>query len=150
MRQSKSFRLQSFLSAEFIRYLISGGLVTLLNLLVFTLLNRWLGLSRWYLSNLPAIVLSILFAYWLNRRFVFRSTRPWQREILSFIGSRLLISLIFEYLALWLLINQWQWTAALSFGGVELPWAKILAQGAVVIGNYLVGKLWIFTAEGEV
>ena len=57
MRQSKSFRLQSFLSAEFIRYLISGGLVTLLNLLVFTLLNRWLGLSRWYLSNLPAIVL---------------------------------------------------------------------------------------------
>ena len=61
-----------------------------------------------------------------------------------------MISLIFEYLALWLLINQWQWTAALSFGGVELPWAKILAQGAVVIGNYLVGKLWIFTAEGEV
>ncbi|MDO5738416.1 MAG: GtrA family protein [Eubacteriales bacterium] len=131
-------------AAEFIRYLISGILVTALNFLVFSLLNRVLGLDLWYYSNLPAIVLSIFFAYFLNRYFVFRSQGPIWPEILNFFLSRSLVSLIFEYFSIWLLLDLIGWRRSLHLAGLSLPYAKIIAQFAVVFGNYIIGKYFIF------
>lgn len=136
--------LQQLPLAEFIRYLISGVLVTALNLCVFSFLNRKLGLKRWWLSNFPAIVLSILFAFFLNRGFVFRSQAPWQDEIVKFFLGRFAVSFIFEYLSLWILLDVLKFKHELKIKSWSLPWAKILAQGAVVIGNYLVGKFFVF------
>ncbi|MDO5733968.1 MAG: GtrA family protein [Eubacteriales bacterium] len=131
---------------EFIRYLISGLTVTLVNLLCFSLLTRILGLNRWYFSNLPAILLSIIVAYILNRCYVFRSKKPWKSEFWQFLLTRSAVSFTFEYLSLWLLLDVLKFRANLTF--FNLPWAKLLAQIAVVIGNYLLGKFFVFKDRG--
>ena len=60
---------------EMLAYVFFGVLTTLVNLIVYTILEAILGQSNWYLSNLPAIVLAILFAYVTNRSFVFEIGR---------------------------------------------------------------------------
>lgn len=132
-----------FLTKQFLRYTISGVIVTLVDNGVFHLLSKTLGLSKWYLSLLPAIILSIIVAYFINRIWVFKSSQPVLNEIFRFCGSRLAVSLIFQYAGFYLFYD------VIGFR-VELipayPWAKVIATLFVIIGNYLVGRFFVFTS----
>lgn len=136
-------------SREVVTYLIAGVLATLVNLVTFTLLSTVFGSERWYITNVPAIGLSLLFAFLTNRWFVFRSKGPIWTEFKKFVLSRLSISLLFEYGAMALLYNGFGLRAALPIAGHELSIAKLLTQFAVVAGNYLMSKLFIFTHRPE-
>ena len=129
---------------EFIRYLISGGIVTLANILVFNRLINAFGISSWFMSNIAAIVFSIVLAYVINRYFVFRSREPMLREFIHFFAGRLFMSLLFEQLAMYIMFQLLNFTAVWNVFGFELHIAKLLAQIVVVIGNYVIGKKLVF------
>lgn len=59
---------------EGLAYLFFGGLATLLNLVVFAVFQAALGTDfATGIGNILDNVICILFAYWTNRTFVFKS-----------------------------------------------------------------------------
>lgn len=136
-----------FLSREFLLYFFSGVVTTLVHLGVFTLMSKVLGLSKWYYSLLPAIVISILVSYVLNRLWVFRSTAsPWL-EFVRFVSTRLIISLVFQYAGYYLVYDVIGFRAAIIPG--KLTWAAVLALFFVIIGNYFAGKFYVFAKKPD-
>ena len=98
-------------------------------------------------ANLPAIVAAILFAFFANRIFVFRSHGPFWQELWKFCASRALISLVFEYGAMFLLYNLIKFTAIWHFLYWDILITKLLTQVLVMIGNYIISKWFVFTAK---
>lgn len=147
MRKLKQLFIELFGTKEFIRYFISGVVATVVNVGVYMLLNRSLGLERWYLSNAPAIILSVLAAYVLNRIWVFRSTSDVWTEFVKFVGTRLLISFFFEYVGIFLIRNVLNIHTEIIPGMIDI--AKLIALAFVVIGNRVVGKFYVFKDQGD-
>lgn len=132
------------LQSEIIRYLIAGVLTTLVNFVVLTLLGEAFGYENGknIVFNSLAIVVSIIFAFWINRGFVFQSTGALWPEFLSFFGSRILVSLIFDngFFALFYNVLGLQDKVPIF----RVPWAKLIGAVFVVLANYLVGKFLVF------
>lgn len=122
---------------ELIDYIFFGGLTTLVNIVVFFILDS--GLNWPYLiANAVAIIVSILFAYITNKLFVFKSTaKSFQEnfiEFLKFIGFRL-ISGLADMLTMWVLVD---------LIAVDTSISKLLTQFIVVVLNYVFSKFFIF------
>lgn len=131
---------------ELIVYIIVGGLTTVVS---------WAAKFAWnfifyggtvYPTELQAVILStvenvagILFAYPMNRRFVFQSKDPEiLKEFLKFALSRvstLLLSLALNVLLTWM--------------GVNIYVTTIIAAVVVVIMNYVLSKLLVFRKKEE-
>ena len=127
---------------EAVRYIIIGLCTTAVNYLAFALLTEVCGLEV-NLSNAAAIAVSIIFAYVANKLFVFRSHcksfLALAAEFGKFVGARLI-------------------TMAVEFGGVYVMYnllsinehiAKLSTQVVVIIGNYFISKLLVFTGKEE-
>ena len=138
--------LQVLFSREVVVYLIVGVLTTIVNFVAQTLLNQVFGVTNWWFSTAPAILIAILFAYVTNRIFVFRSKGPVLQELWKFISSRILVSLVFEYGGMFLLFNVIGWTSVFHFfpGDEGLQVAKLPTQVLVMAGNYVISKFLIF------
>ncbi len=132
------------LSRELIVYFIAGVLTTMVNLVVFTLLSRVFGSDQWWISNFPAIISAIIFAFWANRTFVFKSKGPVWNELWKFLAARAFTALAFEYGAMFLLTDIMGMRSVLSFMGWEILISKLLTQFLVLIGNYVFSKLFVF------
>ena len=122
---------------EIIDYIIFGGLTTLVNIVVFYIFDTLLGWP-YLIANAVAIVLSILFAYITNKRFVFKMSDMTAQEniveFLKFIGFRL-ISGLADMATMWLLVD---------LISIDTNIAKLLTQFIVVVLNYVFSKLFIF------
>lgn len=122
---------------ELIHYIIFGGLTTLVNLVIFFLLDTLLGWP-YLIANAISIILSILFAYVTNKLFVFESKNETMKEntleFFRFIGFRL-VSGLADMAAMWLLVD------ILSF---DTNIAKLATQFIVVVLNYVFSKFLIF------
>ncbi len=129
---------------EPLSYLIFGVLTTLVNVGVFTLLENILGQDSWYLSNLPAILLAILFAYLTNRSFVFDSDGNFWVEMYKFFSARILVSLLFEYGATFILFNLLHFDLQLNLIVVRISVFKIISLTLVLIANYIASKIFVF------
>lgn len=136
-----------FMNREVIVYIIVGVLTTLVNLIVFTGLSSIFGSDRWWISKFPAIILAILFAFFANRIIVFRSHGPLFREMYMFFISRIFISLLFEYGAMFLLYNLIGLKAEWHVLRWNLSIANLLSQTLVIVGNYVLGKWVVFNRE---
>ncbi len=138
--------IKAVFNREVIVYVIVGVLTTLVNLIVFTVLCAIFGNDQWWISKAPAILAAILFAYYMNRVFVFRSHGPVLQELWKFFTSRILISLLFEYGGNFLLYDVLGWKDAIHFrpGDQGLMWANLATQVLVIVGNYLISKFFIF------
>ena len=134
---------------EVLSYLFFGVLTTLVNLAVFTILEALLGQGNWYVSNLPAILLAILFAYLTNRSFVFDSTGGFWREMYKFFSARIFTSLVFEYALVYLLYNLLHFTAQLDLFFFRISWFKIISTIGVLIANYIASKVFVFKPAKE-
>ncbi|MDO5016492.1 MAG: GtrA family protein [Eubacteriales bacterium] len=139
------FGKQSF--QEIIRYLVAGVLTTLVNLLVLSLLTNTFGFEYKYIFNTIAIVCAIIFAFFINRYYVFHSDGPIGQEFLSFFGSRILISLVFDNGFYWLFSDLIGVKGMVPVLRVE--WSKLIGQVLVVIANYLAGKFLVFRHHGS-
>ena len=81
-------------SAQLIKYIVTGGLTTGVNYLIYFILLGAAGdaaqQSRVYLAaNSAAWLGAVLFAYVMNRKLVFHSERAIVHEFLEFAGLRL-------------------------------------------------------------
>lgn len=122
---------------EVIDYIIFGGLTTLVNIVAFFIFDTLLSWP-YLIANAIAIVVSILFAYFTNKLFVFKTKDlPLKENILEFarfIGFRLL-SGVADMVTMWILVDLLT---------LDTNIAKLLTQFIVVVLNYVFSKLFIF------
>ncbi|MFB1437349.1 teichoic acid glycosylation protein [Latilactobacillus sakei] len=126
---------------EQLMYLVFGVLTTAVNMVVFYLLDQYTGMY-YLLSNTIAWFLSVLFAFFTNKTWVFQSKyttfRDFSREIASFFFFRG-ISYIMD--------------TAIMFVGISMLHGpnmvvKIVDQFVIILANYIFSK-WIFNKSTE-
>lgn len=128
---------------EIIRYLVMGGLTTVVSWGTYALFARNLGMGI-TVSNILSWVCAVIFAYLTNKVWVFHSY-SWKigfvlREVALFFSARLATGVI-EMAGVPLLVK-----AGLNqkLFGVKGMLAKVAVSVLVVILNYVFSKLIIF------
>lgn len=120
---------------EFGCYVISGGITTLVNYVIYT------ALLIVHVPYLPANGISwvgaVLAAYAMNRKWVFHSRNQVVKEFFSFVAMRFL-TLAVESVLLWLFVEQ--------IKIAPLP-AKVVVSVVTVLANYVLCKYKIFRKE---
>lgn len=131
---------------EIIAYLIVGGLTTLVSWGAKFLANYLLFDNTMYPTVAQNGVLSminwtagVIFAYFTNRRFVFKSHDSMLREAPKFVLSRV-STLILDLVVMQVLNVMLK---------VHLMIATIVSAVLVIIGNYVFSKLFVFNKKDE-
>ena len=144
---------------ELLRYLIAGGLTTLLSMLIsygvcFILADRAPmegNLILWVIdsinratevqvsiANTASWIIAVLFAFWINRVMVFQVKEGGKgqigKELVQFAGGRLVSFFVFEQ-GLMLLLK---WIGVSNFVN------RIIVLVFVMVFNYVISKFWIF------
>lgn len=146
-------RLKKLLNRETVSYLIFGVLTTVVNYVVFHFMyTAVLGGKGSLLANFVAWVAAVVFAYVVNKLFVFESKSwAWEvlvREIPAFVAARV-ASFGIEELGLFiseglLKLNE---VIVFSAGGFVLDGvtvSKLALSVIVVVLNYFFSKWFIF------
>lgn len=120
-----------------LRYLFFGGCTTLVNLVIFNVLVYTFHIN-YTVSNIISVIAAILFAYVVNKLFVFSSScSSWKEVFLEF--YRFVLGRLS--------------TMFIEVGGVDVlvqfigqaKWlAKLETQVIVVIVNYFISKFLVF------
>lgn len=117
-----------------ISYIFWGGLTTLVSLGSYSALIYFLN-TPYQVSNIASWVLSVTFAFFANKYFVFQSRDSSVRKMLSeaggFYGARV-GTLVMEIVILWFGISV--------LSGDEFIW-KFLVQIVILVANYVASKL---------
>ena len=128
---------------EAINYLFFGFLAFLVNMVAYALAVWVLGADDEKVvlvlaSTSFAWVVAVLFAYWTNRTFVFKSqnkdAQSLGKEFVAFIGARVATEVL-ELALMFLMVD----CASLN----EYA-SKLVCQVIVILANYFLSKLWIF------
>ena len=118
---------------EMILYLFFGGCTTLVNIIAYYICSK-IGIGT-AVSTVIAWVLSVLFAYSTNRKYVFESkNKNIVKECLSFFLARL-STLIIDMLSMGIMV---------SFLKMNDSIAKIIVQFIILILNYILSKFLVF------
>ena len=146
-------KLKKLLNRETILYIVFGVATTGVNYIVFHLLYNVLWHQNHSLAaNAAAFVAAVIFAFVVNKLFVFES-RSWdtatlQREIPAFLGARI-GSFGIEEAGLFLAEKVFKLggVIAITLGGMAFDWitvVKIALAFVVVALNYVFCKLFVF------
>lgn len=146
-------KLKKLLNRETILYIIFGVATTVVNYIVFHLLYNVLWHQNHSLAaNAAAFVAAVIFAFVVNKCFVFES-KGWdaatlKREIPSFLGARI-GSFGIEEAGLFLAEKVFKLGGiiAITLGGTAFDWitvVKITLAFVVVALNYVFCKLFVF------
>ncbi len=126
------------------KYLVFGGMTTLINYGVFLIAISALGVSAALYANVLAFVLATVFAFVTNKHFVFESAdwgwRTLWKEGSAFVAARL-ISFLFEQMGLYLSIRF------LPVGEFGVMVMKVVLSAIVVLLNYVFSKCFIFRGK---
>ena len=133
---------------EIINYMIFGTLTAVVNLVVkylllFTICDPTNGFQLQ-----AAIVISwiaaVIFAYVTNRKYVFFSkNEKWFKELVGFVGGRL-ATLLIEMFVMWFFVTNLKLNS-----DMQVVIFTIVAQILVIIGNYIVSKLFVFKKKKD-
>lgn len=127
---------------EIINYLIFGVLTTVVSLAtyyicVFTFLNPENPVEL-QIANIISWIFAVLFAYVTNRKYVFESKEKNKvKEATKFVGSRV-FTLILDMGVMWL---------GVTILGFSDKIMKMVSQVLIIIGNYIISKLFVFKKE---
>lgn len=128
--------IKKFLTREILFYGIFGVLTTLVNLVIFWILESILHWNE-NISNIMAIVTSILFAYFTNRVWVFNSNatniKEKFNEFIRFISGRC-ITMIIEFIGCFFLFKT----------SIPIIISKISITVLVIILNFFISKFFAF------
>ena len=151
--------VEKLLQYEIVSYLFFGVLTTAVNILtylgagllvgdgyeekiLYTLkISSFIFDIQWlYIINAIAWLVSVLFSFVTNKLFVFESS-SWKlktvfKELIPFLGARVLTLIVFEELVYILLVNL--------FGVKYHLIYKLLIAVFVVLTNYIASKLVVF------
>ena len=128
--------------------MIFGTLTAVVNLVVkylllFTICDPTNGFQLQ-----AAIVISwiaaVIFAYVTNRKYVFFSkNEKWFKELVGFVGGRL-ATLLIEMFVMWFFVTNLKLNS-----DMQVVIFTIVAQILVIIGNYIVSKLFVFKKKTD-
>ena len=122
---------------EFILYIVFGILTTVVSISSYYVCSEILNI-HYLVSNIISWVLSVIFAYFTNRVWVFESksknTSDILKEMLTFVNCRLLSGVI-DMATMFVLV-----------GAIHINdmYAKVFTQFIVVVLNYVFSKLIVF------
>ena len=146
-------KLKKLLNRETILYIVFGVATTVVNYIVFHLLYNVLWQQNHSLAaNAAAFVAAVIFAFVVNKLFVFESwswdAATLKREIPSFLGARI-GSFGIEEAGLFLAEKVFKLggVIAITLGGTAFDWitvVKIALAFVVVALNYVFCKLFVF------
>ena len=127
---------------ELISYVFWGVMTTLVNYVTYFLLKEGLHIGL-VPRNVIAWAVSVLFAYFTNKLFVFRSTDwAWRvalRELWQMAASRL-FTLGLETAILWLFVEKLRCSDVI---------VKLAANVVVVVANYVLSKFIVFRKKAK-
>lgn len=133
--------LKNVLNREILLYLLFGILTTVVNLCIYSLCYHVIKLNL-TLSVLIAWILSVLFAFFTNRTWVFqantRGFRAISKECVGFFAGRVGTG-IFD------ILFMLAWVNLLTFHDMS---GKIVSNILVIVLNYLISKFLIFSQKG--
>ena len=126
---------------EIINYLIFGFLTTFIGLFVYFILtisildpNNYIELQ---IANIISWICSVIFAYFTNRRYVFKSNNGKLKEGIKFFIARV-FTLLLDMLIMGIGVS------ILKFNDRII---KIISQVVIIISNYLISKILVFKKE---
>lgn len=127
---------------EVLAYLFFGVATTVVNIGIFFICKNLLGID-YKISNTIGWFLSVLFAFFTNKYFVFSSehadARSFLVEMLSFYWYRGLSYII--DMAMMMVMIEWLHISDL--------WAKLITQVVVIVLNYFFSKFLIFKKKSS-
>ena len=136
-RKNLQLLLCAIMQNKIFRYVFWGGCTTLVNFLTYFLLRKLFSISV-NPANIVSVMIAIVFAYFVNARFVFSSgantTAKVLLEFAKFVTARL-FSMAVEIGGVWLLVD--------IFHSNDM-WAKVLTQFIVLVANYIISKFIVF------
>lgn len=122
---------------EGINYLFFGFLAFMLNYCLFRVFKTWMHIG-YIIATVLSWLLTVFFAYWTNRTFVFKSKNTGKtnifKELCAFIGARIATEVL-EVILMYLMVD---------IARINSDIAKLIAQAVVIIANYILSKIWIF------
>ena len=140
--RSKFEKLYAKFGREAIAYVVAGTLTTAVNYALFTLFTSVFRVDI-EISDIIAISVSILFAFFANKYFVFRSKCNTKFEAVleftKFIASRV-VSMLVEHYGLLFFIRVFSQRSSV---------AKIEAMVFAIILNYFLSKLLVFNKKNK-
>lgn len=126
---------------EIILYLVFGVLTTVVNLVIYFLLTKtFLNPDvAWMLqvANVISWLVSVIFAYVTNRKYVFDSHDGILKEFFKFATARVL-SLFFDMFIMFI---------GVSILGYSDKIVKLVSQVVVILLNYIFSKLFVFKSQ---
>lgn len=122
---------------ELISYIFVGGCTTAVNFIIYWAVIRIVN-QGWLIANIVSWIGAVIFAFWANKRYVFKSVNEAGKEAYQFFVLRL-GTLVVE--------------SVLLFGFIQLLGAnemlsKIVVSIITVISNYGLCKFKIFAVKG--
>ena len=119
---------------EIINYLISGVLTTIVSIASYELFKNIFSI-HYIISNILSWIIAVLFAYIVNRKYVFNSTNNNKiKEFINFVACRI-TTLIAETLIIYILVDLLNTNSDI---------AKIIGQIITIILNYILSKFLTF------
>ena len=124
---------------EIIAYLIVGVLTTIVSLVTYYLVtitfldpNNPIELQ---IANIISWIFAVAFAYFANRKYVFKSKEENKvKEATKFVAARL-GTLGLDMLTMFIMV---------SLLGINDRISKLVSQVIVIVGNYIISKLFVF------
>lgn len=122
---------------EVLLYLFFGGLAFIVSIATYAFFNVTLGINE-LIANVISWVITVAFAFFTNRIWVFNSptngVKEFISQLISFFGGRIVTLIIEE--AILLTFITW-----LGFPSMII---KVIAQVVVIVLNYVISKLVVF------
>lgn len=122
---------------EAIDYLFWGGVAFVLSTVLFYLFANVMDIYE-QVANILSWIICVIFTYFTNRTFVFRSKvkglKNICKEFKDFVTARV-ITLVMENAILFVMIDL------LTINNMV---SKLVGQFVVIVSNYFLSKLWIF------
>lgn len=123
---------------EIINYLIVGFLTVVITYVSYSFCALFFDPSNAFLlqvDNILSWIIAVIFAYFCNRKYVFKSkNRNKKKEFISFISSRLL-TLLLDMFVMFFLVTILLINDSIS---------KMVSQVLVIIVNYVLSKVIVF------
>lgn len=120
---------------ELLRYIFVGGMTTLVNYSIYYVLLKLK--VHWLFANSLSWVGAVIFAYYTNKKYVFKSINESKKAFVSFVLLRLL-TLFVETGCLSLLIDLLH---------IQPMVSKMIVSFITIISNYVLCKLKVFKKE---
>lgn len=128
---------------EAVNYLFFGFLAFLVNMIAYAAAAKVLGADNdkvmlVLVATSFAWIAAVLFAYWTNRTFVFKSKitdkAGVSKEFLTFVGARVVTG-VMELAIMYIMVD---------IADIDDMIAKFVCNIIVIVSNYVFSKLWVF------